>query len=48
MYVWVSNKAYKTIGPPSKPKGNAAHRVPRAISPEIVLMGGCNTHVFTT
>jgi hypothetical protein len=47
MSVQVSNKASKTIGPPGKPEGNTAHRVHCVVSPEIVLMGGCNTHVFT-
>jgi hypothetical protein len=47
MSVRVSNKASKTIDPPSKPEGNVVHRVHRAFSPEIVLMGGYNTHVFT-
>jgi hypothetical protein len=46
-YVWVSNKASKTIGPPGKPKGNVAHIVHCTVSPEIVLMGCYNTHVFT-
>jgi len=46
MYAWGSNKASETIGPPSNPEGNAAHRVHCAVSPKIVLMGGCNTHVF--
>jgi hypothetical protein len=46
MSVWVSNKASKTIGPSDKPEGNTVHGVHCAISPEIVLMGGCNTHVF--
>jgi hypothetical protein len=46
MSIWGSNKASKTIGPPGKPEGNTVHRVHCAVSPEIVLMGGCNTHVF--
>jgi hypothetical protein len=41
-----SNKASKTISPPGKPEGNATHRMCCAVSPEIALMGGCNTHVF--
>ena len=48
MSVWVSNKASKTIGPPGKPKGNVAHKMCCAFSPEIDLMGGYKTHVFTT
>jgi hypothetical protein len=47
MSVQVSNKASKTIDPPGKPEGNVAHRMRCAVSPEIALMGGCNTHVFT-
>jgi hypothetical protein len=35
-----------TIGPPGKPEGNAAHKVHCVVSPEIVLMGDCNTQVF--
>jgi hypothetical protein len=48
MYVQVSNKASKTIDPPSKPEGNTTHIVRCAVSPKIALMGGCKTHVFTT
>jgi hypothetical protein len=48
MSIRVSNKAYKTIGLPSKPEGNTMHRMLCAVSPEIALMGGCETHVFTT
>jgi hypothetical protein len=46
MSVQGSNKSSKTIGPPGKPEGNVAHRVHCSVSPEIVLMGGYNTHVF--
>jgi hypothetical protein len=46
MSVRGSNKASKTIGPPGKPEGNTVHRVHCVVSPEIVLMGGYNTHVF--
>jgi hypothetical protein len=46
MFVRGSNKASKTIDPPGKPEGNAAHKVHCTVSPEIVLMGGYNTHVF--
>ena len=35
----VSNKASKTIGLSSKPKGNIVHRVHCAVSPEIALNG---------
>jgi hypothetical protein len=48
MSVQGSNKASKTIIPLGKPKGNATHRVNCVISPEIVLMGGYNTHVFVS
>jgi hypothetical protein len=48
MFVWGSNKASKTISPPGKLEGNAAHRVHCAVSPKIVLMGGYNTHVFSS
>jgi hypothetical protein len=47
MSIRVSNKDYKTIGPPGKPEGNTTHRMCCAVSPKIDLMGGCNTHVFT-
>jgi hypothetical protein len=47
MSIQVSNKASKTIGPPGKPEGNTTHRMHCAVSPEIALMGGCKTHVFT-
>jgi hypothetical protein len=43
-----SNKASKTIAPPGKLEGNAAHRVHYVISHEIFLMGGYNNHVFET
>jgi hypothetical protein len=43
---WGSNKDSKTIGPSGKPKGNEVHKVHYAVSPEIVLMGGCNNQVF--
>jgi hypothetical protein len=43
---WGSNKASKTIVPPGNPKGNPTHRVHCVVSPEIVLMGDCNTQVF--
>jgi hypothetical protein len=46
MFVWVSKKASKTIGPPGKPEGNTTHKVHNVVSPEITLMGVCNTHVF--
>jgi hypothetical protein len=46
MSIQVSNKDSKTIGPPSKPEVNTSHRVHYAVSLEIYLMGGCNTHVF--
>jgi hypothetical protein len=45
MYVRGSKKSSKTIGPPGNPEGNV-HRVHCAVSPEIVLMGVYNTHVF--
>jgi hypothetical protein len=48
MFVWVSNKASKTIDPPGKPEGNVVHRMHYVVSPKIVLMGGCNTHAFVT
>jgi hypothetical protein len=48
MSIRVSNKASKTIIPPSKPKGITTHRMHCAISPKIALMGGCKTHVFTS
>ena len=48
MSVQVSNKASKTIDPPGKPEGNTTHRMRCVVSPEIDLMGGCKTHVFTT
>jgi hypothetical protein len=48
MSVRGSKKASKTISSPCKPEGNATHRVHRTFSPEIVLMGGYNTHVFAT
>jgi hypothetical protein len=47
MSIWVSNKASKTIGPPGKPEGNTTHKMCCAVSPEIALMGGCKTQVFT-
>jgi hypothetical protein len=47
MSVRVSNKASKTIGPPGKPEGNTTHRMRCTVSPEIALMGGCKTQVFT-
>jgi hypothetical protein len=36
----------KTILPPGKPEGNTVHRIHYAVSPEIVLMGGCSTEVL--
>jgi hypothetical protein len=48
MFVRVSKKASKTIGPPSKPEGNTTHKMHFTVSPEIDLMGGCKTQVFTT
>jgi hypothetical protein len=47
MFVQVSNKVSKTIGPPGKPKGNTTQRMRCAVSPEICLMGGYKTRVFT-
>jgi hypothetical protein len=46
MFVRGSNKASKNIVPLGKPEGNTVRRVHCAVSPEIVLMGGYNTHVF--
>jgi hypothetical protein len=36
----------KTINSPGKPEGNTTHRMHCAVSPEIVLMGGCNAQVL--
>jgi len=46
IFVQGSNKSIKTISPPGKPEGNVAHKVLYIVSPEIVLIGGYNTHVF--
>ena len=46
MFVWGSKKASKTIGPSGKLEGNIAHRMHCAVSREIVLKGGSNTHAF--
>jgi hypothetical protein len=45
MFIQVSNKAYKTIGPPGKPEGNTTHI---AVSPKITLMGGCSLSLSIT
>jgi hypothetical protein len=47
MSVRVYDKDFKTIGPPGKQEGNATHKMCCAVSPEIALMGGCKTQVFT-
>jgi hypothetical protein len=39
-------KHLKTIGPPGKPEGNAAHMIHSAVSPKINFMGDYNTQVF--
>jgi hypothetical protein len=46
MYIRVSNKASKTIGPLGKPEGNATHKMRCVVLLEIALMGGCKTQVF--
>jgi hypothetical protein len=46
MSVQGSNKASKTIDPPGKPEGNAAHKVHYIVSPEMFLMGGYNIQVL--
>jgi hypothetical protein len=38
----------KTISSPSKPEGNATHRVYYAVSPEITLWVTGNTQVFAS
>jgi hypothetical protein len=48
MFVRVSNKASKITVPCGKPEVNATHKMCCAVSLEIDLMGGFNTHVFIT
>jgi hypothetical protein len=34
------------MDPPGKPEGNTVHIMHCTVSPEIVLMGGCNAQVL--
>jgi hypothetical protein len=43
-----NNTLLKTIDPLGKPEGKTMHMMHCIVSPEIVLMGGCNTHILAT